>query len=47
VAGRPKARRPDLGQLLPEDLRDTWPLLDLYDEAVGQDLAAAYILGDE
>ena len=38
--GRP-AGRPELRNVVPEDLRDTGRLLDLYDQAVGLGLAAA------
>jgi hypothetical protein len=34
------AERPDLCNVLPQDLRDTGRLLDLYEQAVGQGLAA-------
>jgi hypothetical protein len=39
-ARRSPAGKPDLRHVLPEDLRDTGRLLDLYDQAVGQGMAA-------
>ena len=35
------AGKPDLRDVVPEDLRDTGRLLDLYEQAVGLGLAAA------